>query len=133
MKFILMMSTPWGKDGDWDMGEFSPDDLTAHVRHMKRLNAELRASGNLVSAEGLVAPKQARVVRASAADAPEITDGPFAETKEFLAGFWIVDVESEAEAIAIAARASIAPGAGGKPMRIPIEVRQVGTAPHDDA
>jgi len=132
MKFMLMMSVPWGKDGDWDLASWTPDELTAQIRFMKALNTELRASGNLVSAQGLVPPKQARIVRATKADEPEITDGPFAETKEFLAGFWIVDVESEAEAIAIAARISVAPGPGGKPLRIAVEVRQVGSAPPED-
>jgi hypothetical protein len=96
---------------------------------MKKLNQELRAAGQLVGAEGLAPPKAAKLVRASRVEAPEITDGPFAETKEFLAGYWIVEVDSEADALAIAARASVAPGPGGAPMRIPIEVRQVMSAP----
>ena len=60
---------------------------------------------------------------------PEVTDGPFAETKEFLAGYWIVDVDSAQRAYAIAAAASAAPGPGGATMRIPIEVREVMSAP----
>lgn len=132
MKFILMMSAPKGKDGNWDVMKWSPEELRAHIGFMKNLNAELRASGNLVSAEGLAPPSTAKMVRASKPDAPEVSDGPFAETKEFLAGWWIVDVESEAEAIAIAARASVAPGPGGAPTRIPIEVRQVMGAPPID-
>ena len=58
-----------------------------------------------------------------------MTDGPFAEAKEFLAGFWIVDVETKDQAYAIAARASAAPGKGGVPLNMPIEVRQVMSAP----
>ncbi|MFO0614519.1 MAG: YciI family protein [Polyangiaceae bacterium] len=132
MKFILMMNAPGG-DGDWNVSKWAHEDLKAHIRFMKNLNGELRASGNLVSAEGLAPPSQAKIVRASQPDRPEVTDGPFAETKEFLAGYWIVDVETEAEAFAIAARASVAPGPGGAPLRIPIEVRQVMSGPPIDA
>src|SRR5262249_7316103 len=95
---------------------------------MKKLNEELRKSGELVQAEGLDMPTNAKVVTAKRADAPTVTDGPFPESKEFLAGFWIVDVESEARAVAIAARASTAPGPTG-PMAIPIEIRQVMAGP----
>ena len=54
-----------------------------------------------------------------------MTDGPFPEFKEWLAGFQIVDVESEARAIEIAAQVSAVPGPGGVPLQQPIEVRQV--------
>jgi hypothetical protein len=58
-----------------------------------------------------------------------VTDGPFAETKEFLVGYWIVVVESEQRAFEIAARASTAPGPGAVPLNLAIEVRQVMSAP----
>ena len=61
-----------------------------------------------------------------------VTDGPFAESKEFIAGFWIVDVKDADEAYRIAARVSTCPGAGGKPMQMPVEVRAVGEAPKTD-
>src|SRR5579871_5195495 len=100
---------------------------------MHRGNGELRESGELVGAEGLAAPSQARIVRAGKDGAPEVTDGPFAESKEFLAGYWIVDVETPAQAYAIAARASTCPGPGGRPMNMPIEIREVmaGPPPHE--
>jgi hypothetical protein len=72
------------------------------------------------------------VVRAGKNGAPEVTDGPFAEAKEFLAGYWIVDVESPTRAYEIAARASAAPGKGGIPLNMPIEVREVMSAPPVD-
>jgi hypothetical protein len=81
---------------------------------MKDLNRELRTAGELVSAEGLAPPGQARVVRSLGDGAPEVTDGPFAESKEFLVGFWILDVETAERAHAIAGKASTAPGPGGK-------------------
>lgn len=129
MKFMLMMNAPRG-DGDWGVKNWTMDELKAHVGFMKDFVHQLRDEGVLVAAEGLAPPGQARVVRASRQDdGPEVTDGPFAEAKEFLAGYWIVDVESPAQAYAIAARASVAPGPGGKPLYLPIEVREVMSAP----
>jgi len=131
MKFMLMMNAPRG-DGDWGVMSWPPEDLTAHIRFMKDFAQELSKSGELVAAEGLASPAQARIVRAGK-DAPEVTDGPFAEAKEFLAGYWIVDVESAEQAYAIAARASAAPGPHGKPLNLAIEVREVMCAPSVEA
>jgi hypothetical protein len=128
MKFMLMMNAPRGT-GDWAVSDWSPDDLKAHIGFMKRFAEELKKAGELVAAEGLASPGQARIVRAGKGGAPEVTDGPFAEAKEFLAGYWIVDVESPQQAYAIAARASAAPGPGGKPLNMAIEVREVMSAP----
>jgi hypothetical protein len=128
MKFMLMMNTPRGK-GDWGTMKWPPEDFKAHINFMKGFVKELSDAGELVSAEGLAAPGQARIVRAGRGGVPEVTDGPFPEAKEFLAGYWIVDVESPKEAYAIAARASAAPGPGGAPLNIPIEVREVMSAP----
>jgi len=132
MKFMLMMNAPRG-DGNWAVANWPPEDLKAHIQFMKRLAQDLQASGELVAAEGLASPGQARIVRAGKAGAPEVTDGPFAESKEFLAGYWIVDVETPAQAYAIAARASAAPGQRGAPLNLAIEVRQVMSAPPVDA
>ena len=96
---------------------------------MIKFSGELKQSGSLVGAEGLAGPSQAKIVRAGGNGAPEVTDGPFAESKEFLAGYWIVDVDSPQEAYDIAARASAAPGPGGKPLNMPIEVREVMSGP----
>ena len=132
MKFMLMMNAPRG-DGDWAVRDWSPDDLKAHIKFMKRFAEQLQSDGALVAAEGLASPGQARIVRAGKASAPEVTDGPFPETKEFLAGYWIVDVDSPEQAYAIAARASAAPGPRGAPLNLAIEVREVMSAPPVDA
>jgi hypothetical protein len=126
MKFILMMHTPRGT-GDYDIFHWAPEARAAHSAHMNRLNAELREAGELVTVEALAAPAQTRVVRCGTGKSsePVVTDGPFPEAKEFLAGYWIVDVENANQAYAIAARASSAPGPNGEPMHIPIEVREV--------
>ena len=131
MKFMLMMNAPKGT-GDWGAANWAPDDLKAHLGFMMRFAKELKDSGELVGLEGLASPGQARIVRAGRTGAPEVTDGPFAEAKEFLAGYWIVHVESAQRAYEIAARASAAPGPGGGPMNMPIEVREVMCAPSAD-
>jgi hypothetical protein len=128
MKYMLMMYAPRGT-GEYKVGEWSPDDFRAHIAFMQDLNRDLGASGELVGAEGLAAPGEARLVRAGNDGLPAVTDGPFAEAKEFLAGYWIVDVDRPERAYEIAARASSAPGPGGTPLVIPIEVRQVMSAP----
>jgi hypothetical protein len=128
MKFMLMMNTPRGT-GDYNVVKWPAEDFKAHIQFMKRLHKELKDAGELVGAEGLAPPGQARIVRAGKAGAPEVTDGPFAEAKEFLAGYWIVDVENAQQAYAIAARASAAPGPGGKPLNLAIEVREVMSGP----
>jgi hypothetical protein len=129
MKYILMMNTM--KAGSQGFDDWSPQEIQAHIRFMMSLNRELIASGVLVSADGLAFPDQAKVVR-SGKDGEPITDGVFPESKEFLAGFWVVEVETPEQAYAIAARASAAPGAGGKPLNMPIEVRQVLSGPPDE-
>jgi hypothetical protein len=131
MKYMLMMNAPRG-GGDWDVSAWPPEDLKAHINFMIQFAKELGEAGELVGAEGLAPPGMARVVRMGNASGPEVTDGPFAEGKEFLAGYWIVDVESTQRAYEIAAAASAAPGKGGTPMNLPIEVRQVMSAPPVD-
>lgn len=129
MKYILMMNCP--RTGYDTFGVWPKKDIQAHIAFMMGLNKDLRESGELVSAEGLADPKQAKVVRAGKDGAP-ITDGVFPEAKEFLAGYWIVDVESTERAYAVAARASTAPGPGGTPLNMAIEVRQVMSGPPDE-
>ena len=129
MKYILMMShLKSGADGimTWPM-----EDIKRHIGHMISLNKSLREAGELVGAEGLAFPEEAKLVRA-AADGTPITDGVFPETKEFLAGYWFVDVESPERAYQIAAQASMAPGKGGVPMHMGIEVRQVMSGPPEE-
>ena len=129
MKYMLMMNTPGG--GPSQIASWPEKDLKAHIGFMMNFNKKLRSAGELVAAEGLSGPDQAKLVRAGAGGEP-ITDGVFPETKEFLAGYWIVDVESPDRAYAIAAEASAAPGPGNKPLNMPIEVRQVMTGPPTD-
>ena len=130
MRFMLMMHVPGGA-GDYQAAKWAPEDFKAHIAFMHRFNQELTQAGELVGAEGLAPPNQAKVVRAGKGGMPAVTDGPFPESKEFLAGYWIVEVDRPERAHELAAKASAAPGPGGKPMTIPIEVRQVMSAPPD--
>ncbi|HEY2732657.1 MAG TPA: YciI family protein [Polyangiales bacterium] len=129
MKYMLMMNTPGG--GPYQISRWPQQDIKAHIAFMKQFASKLQKLGELVGAEGLVGPDQAKLIRAGADGAP-ITDGVFPEAKEFLAGYWIVDVDSTERAYAIAAEASAAPGPGGEPLDLAIEVREVMSAPPSD-
>jgi hypothetical protein len=129
MKYMLMMNTPGG--GAYQVASWSKKDLHAHIDFMKAFAQKLTAAGELVSAQGLSGPDQAKLVRAGT-DGKPVTDGVFPESKEFLAGYWIVDVESTERAIQIAAEASAAPGPGGVPLNLAIELREVMSGPPTD-
>jgi hypothetical protein len=129
MKYILMMNTP-GK-GPYQVANWQKQDFQAHIAFMMSFSKKLGESGELVAAEGLAGPDQAKLVRAGK-DGKPVTDGVFPEAKEFLAGYWIVDVESPERAYEIAAEASAAPGPGGEPLNMAIEVRQVMSGPPKD-
>ena len=122
MKYILLMAAP--KAGFDTYRAWSEKDVQAHFAVLTDINKELSKSGEFVATQGLAWPDEAKVVRAGKNGAP-ITDGVFPESKEFLAGYWIVDVESAERAFEIAARISGAPGPGGTPLSMPIEVRQM--------
>jgi hypothetical protein len=126
MKYILMMYAP--KAGFDTYRAWSEKDVQAHFAVLKAINKELTDSGEFVSTEGLAWPDQAKIVRSGKNGTP-ITDGVFPESKEFLAGYWIVDVDTPERAYAIAARASAAPGPGGAPLNMPIEVRPIPSGP----
>lgn len=129
MKYMMMMNAP-GKT-PYQIFTWSKPDMEAHIAFMRGFAKKLSDNGELVSAEGLAGPDQAKLVRAGANGEP-VTDGIFPETKEFLVGYWIVDVDSTERAYAVAAEASMAPGPGGVPLHLPIEVRQVMSGPPTD-
>ena len=131
MRYMLMMNAPRGA-GDWQINNWTPDEFKAHIAFMHRYNAELTDAGEMVDAQGLSMPGEAKLVRAGK-DGTPVTDGVFPEAKEFLAGFWIVEVDTAERAYALAAKASAAPGRGGAPLNMPIEVRQVMSGPPTDA
>lgn len=128
MKYMLMMNTP--RDGYTQYMNWPRKILEANAAFMQNFTRKLREAGELVGTWGLASPEQASLVRAGK-DGRPITDGVFPESKEFLAGFWIVDVESAERALQIAAEASTAPGTsikgadGATIDQLWIEVRQV--------
>jgi hypothetical protein len=129
MRFMLLQNYGQVESGCAPMPEWPPADVKAHVNFQIALNHELTQLGELVDAQGLAGPAQAKFVVSDGRSAPVITDGPFPESKELLAGYRLVDVETAERAIEIAALASAAPGPGGVPIAQPIEVRQVLCAP----
>lgn len=125
MKYMLLMQFS-KKDVDFPKVEDWPlEDVRVHVQYMRDLNAELAGTGELVDAQGLDMPDTARIVRAQGGGLPVVTDGPFAESKEWLAGWWIVDCGTQQRAIEVAAKVSAAPGPEGKPLGMPVEVRRI--------
>ncbi len=110
---------------DTPMEQWQPEEITAHLDYYRSLNDELRASGELVGGEVLAGPDLAKVVRAEDVSAPVVMDGPFQEFKEWVAGYQIVDVDSEERAVEIAARVSAVPGPGGRPLAQPVQVRRI--------
>jgi len=129
MKYILMMNCP--KNAYESLSAWPKKDIQAHMAFMVTLNKSLAEAGDLVSAEGLASPHEAKLVRAGKDGLP-VTDGVFPESKEYLAGYWIVEVDSPQRAYAIAAQASAAPGPGGAPLNMPIEVRQAMSRPPEE-
>ncbi len=129
MRFMLLQNYGPAKTDCPPMTEWSPADIKAHIDFQLTLNRELLERGELVDAQGLAGPEQARRVVSDGAAAPVITDGPFPESKELLAGYRLIDVDTPARAIEIAGQVSAAPGPGGVPIQQPIEVRQVLSAP----
>jgi hypothetical protein len=121
MKYILMMSsTAAGVSG---YHTWSQSDRDTHLQTLGNLVKELVATGEFVATQGLAQPQEAKVVRGEKNGLP-VTDGVFPEAKEFLLGYWIVDVATPERAYAIAGRISAAPGPGGIPTNMAIEVRQ---------
>jgi len=129
MKFMLMMHVPAAAPQGAGIQAWSQDDVKAHMGFMHALNTDLKSSGEFIDAQGLDFPPRPRIVRAQGNGTPLVTDGPFVETKELLVGFWIVECATPERAVAIAARASSAPGPGGSALNMPIEVREVVAAP----
>jgi hypothetical protein len=129
MKFMLLQAYGGVKADIEPMSKWTPEEIEAHIAYQRELNAELSERGELVDAQALTAPEMAKFVVHNGASAPVVTDGPFPESKELLAGYRIVDVESPERAIEIAAKGSAAPGPGGVPIEQEIEVREVMSAP----
>ena len=130
MRFMLLQAYGGVElPGCAPMTEWAPEDVKAHIEFQHALNAELLDTGELVDAQGLAGPDVAKFVVSDGVNPPRIIDGPYPESKELLAGYRMIDVDSLDRALEIAARSSAAPGPGGVPIQQQIEVRQVMGAP----
>jgi hypothetical protein len=129
MRFMLLQHYVPTETATEPIGNWAPEDARAHIDFQVKLNEELAERGELVEAQALTGPEQARIVVHDGKGTPVVTDGPFAEAKELLAGYRMIDVESLERATEIAATASAAPGPGGVPIKTAIEVREVMGAP----
>lgn len=127
MKYMLLMQGT--REEVESMSEWPAEAVRAHIDFMSTLPKVLFREGEIVDMQGLTGPDDAFIVRASPTGEPIVTDGPFLEVKEFLAGYWLIDVESADRVREIAAYISAAPGPDGKPMNFPLQVRPVGEAP----
>ncbi|WP_410871493.1 YciI family protein [Nocardia sp. A7] len=106
---------------DVPMDRWTPEEVTAHVGYMEDFAARLRTTGEYVDSQALSA--QGTFVRSDGEGRPPITDGPFAETKDLIAGWMVIDVETYERALELAGELSAAPGAGGKPVQEWLELR----------
>ncbi|MGB9029358.1 MAG: YciI family protein [Acidobacteriaceae bacterium] len=121
MKYILLMSST--QAGVAGYSTWAPSDRDAVMQTLNAIVKGLVETGEFVATQPLAEPKEAKVVR-GLKDGLPVTDGVFPEAKEFLLGYWIVDVATPERAYAIAAKISAVPGPGGIPANMPIEVRQ---------
>jgi hypothetical protein len=124
MRYLIGVNFTPGPD-ETPMEEWTRDEVSAHLDYYRVLSQELVASGELIDSTILTGPDLAKVVRSDGRGAPVVTDGPFQEFKEWLAGYQIVEVESEERAIEIAALVSAVPGRNGVPTQQPIHLRRV--------
>ncbi|MEV0275266.1 YciI family protein [Streptomyces sp. NPDC050610] len=137
MKYLIMLL---GKQSDYDAMSGSPapgepawteKDIQAMYGHMQAINDNLAESGELVDAQGLTEPSQAKLVTAAKDGTPVVSDGPYGEAKEVLCGYWVVDVENIERATEIAARAYACPMPEGAP-NYPVVVRPIGEIGGDE-
>lgn len=121
MKYILLMTGT--KAGVERYLAWTQKDRDAHMAVLQSIGKELTAAGEFLATQPLAPPQEAKMVRGEREGMP-VTDGVFPESKEFLLGYWIVDVATPERAYAIAGRISAAPGPGGVPTNMPIEIRR---------
>ena len=112
---------------DVPMDQWTPEEITAHLQYMSDFAARLEETGEFVDSQAL--SPEGTFVRYDGEGRPPVTDGPFAETKDLIAGWTVIDVESYERALELAAELSAAPGAGGKPIHEWLEVRPFYTEP----
>ena len=127
MKYMLLIHAD---QGAWSgLPSWAPEDFKRMVEYMVALDADLRASGELLDDNGLAGPGSARTVRAQTGGDTVVRDGLRDGATDFLAGYWVVDVSSPERAVEIATHISVTPGTGGKPVNQQVEVHAIGERP----
>lgn len=133
MKYMLLMQFSEQQQSEVPpITSWTQDEILAHIAFMQDTNKSLVDAGEFVDAQGLAGRENAKIVRSRTGAAPLVTEGPFPETKEFLAGYWVIDCETPERAVEIAAHISTAPGPGGTPLNMPIELHEVMSAPSEE-
>jgi hypothetical protein len=129
MKYLLLKHYRGGRPAlnDVPTDQWTPAEWDAHIQYMRDMERRLIDSGEMVSSEGL--SMDGFWVRYDGEGRPPVVDGPFAETKDLIAGWMLVDVDSEERALALASELSAAPAAGGRPLGEWLEMRPVMDAP----
>jgi hypothetical protein len=125
MKYLLLKhyrGAP-APGNDVPMDQWAPNEVDDHIQFMRDFAARLEQTGEFGGAEG-VSPEGVWV-RYDGEGRPPVTDGPFAETKDLIAGWMLIDVDSYERAIELAGELSSAPGAGGKPIHEWLELRPI--------
>ena len=132
-KYLLLKHYRGGRSpvNDVPMDRWAPQEVDAHLAFMEDFAKRLEGTGEFVDGQAL-APT-GLWVRFDGEGKPPLTDGPFAETKELIAGWMAIDVASEERAIELAGELSAAPGAGGRPLGEWLEVRPFLQNPNADA
>ncbi|MFK0050492.1 YciI family protein [Streptomyces sp. NPDC090741] len=137
MKYLVMVQgsqvdyDSYGGKGSAQSPAWSEQDLKAMFAHMEAINNDLAESGELLDAQGLVEPARTRFVTADRDGRPVITDGPYGETKELLAGYWVLDCASLERVTEIAARVARCPQPAGAPEH-PVVIRQIDERPESE-
>ena len=115
---------------DVPMDKWAPEEVSAHMQFMADFGDRLEKSGEFVDAQAL--STEGTFVRYDGEGRPPVTDGPFPETKDLIAGWYVIDVDSYERAVELAGELSAAPGAGGRPIHEWLEVRPFLTVPAND-
>ena len=122
-KYLLLKHYRGGPEPLFDvpMDRWTPDEVTAHMQFMQDFAGRLLASGEYI--DGQAVSPEGTFVRYDGEGRPPVTDGPFAETKDLIAGWMVIDVDSYDRALELGGELSAAPASGGRPLQEWIEVR----------
>jgi len=127
-KYLMLKHYRGGRPAvnETPMDQLTPQEWTAHVQYMQDMERRLFDSGELLSSEALT--MGGSWVRFDGEGRPPVVDGPFAETKDLIAGFMLLEVDSHERALELTSEMSAAPWAGGKPLGEWLELREVMSA-----